>query len=558
MGIFSNLFKKRDTSDETKLNTGGFNVIKYEGDDSSIIQKHPVVDFNNSSLLIVHEGQEALFLYDGEFQDKFGPGQYVLETETIAGGEALNERFTNGVNKNHAEVYFVNMTTQMGIKWGTPDRISFREPTYGFLTSIGASGEFHIAVSDSVKMLRTMVGTMSGIDWGGDSSSFTLSLKQRFKSDIITQVKSNFARTLVENSLEMFTLDAQLDTFSKLLGEKISPIFEKYGVRVVAFNVNTISLPEDQPEFIRVKELANMGLTMAEEANKARFISSKVQTAQAEQNLRAVNATTEAMEREIKSRGEAAEISNVGMAQAEVMRAKGYSRKDEIDADVAKSFAAGLGQFGANSGGGSGGAGGSGIASDMMQMMMGMKVAGMMTDKMDSALGANQTAPQANTNNGSATDPNTWQCSCGTVNTGKFCPNCGKTKPEPAEKWTCSCGTTNEGKFCMNCGKAKPEAWTCACGTTNEGKFCKNCGKAKPEAWTCACGTTNEGKFCKNCGKAKPEAWTCACGTSNTGSFCQNCGKVKPEPSVSWTCTCGASNTGKFCQNCGKTKPEEE
>lgn len=139
MGIFSNLFKKRDTSnwgDETKLNTGGFNVIKYEGDDSSIIQKHPVVDFNNSSLLIVHEGQEALFLYDGEFQDKFGPGQYVLETETIAGGEALNERFTNGVNKNHAEVYFVNMTTQMGIKWGTPDRISFREPTYGFLTSI--------------------------------------------------------------------------------------------------------------------------------------------------------------------------------------------------------------------------------------------------------------------------------------------------------------------------------------------------------------------------------------------------------------------------------------
>lgn len=502
MGIFSNLFKKRDTSnwgDETKLNTGGFNVIKYEGDDSSIIQKHPVVDFNNSSLLIVHEGQEALFLYDGEFQDKFGPGQYVLETETIAGGEALNERFTNGVNKNHAEVYFVNMTTQMGIKWGTPDRISFREPTYGFLTSIGASGEFHIAVSDSVKMLRTMVGTMSGIDWGGDSSSFTLSLKQRFKSDIITQVKSNFARTLVENSLDMFTLDAQLDTFSKLLGEKISPIFEKYGVRVVAFNVNTISLPEDQPEFIRVKELANMGLTMAEEANKARFISSKVQT-----------------------------------AQAEVMRAKGYSRKDEIDADVAKSFAAGLGQFGANSGGGSGGAGGSGIASDMMQMMMGMKVAGMMTDKMDSALGANQTAPQANTNNGSATDPNTWQCSCGTVNTGKFCPNCGKTKPEPAEKWACSCGTTNEGKFCMNCGKAKPEAWTCACGTTNEGKFCKNCGKAKPEAWTCACGT------------------------SNTGSFCQNCGKVKPEPSVSWTCTCGASNTGKFCQNCGKTKPEEE
>lgn len=47
-------------------------------------------------------------------------------------------------------------------------------------------------------------------------------------------------------------------------------------------------------------------------------------------------------------------------------------------------------------------------------------------------------------------------------------------------RWTCSCGTLNEGKFCMNCGSPKPQApenWICSCGAVNHGKFCTNCGK---------------------------------------------------------------------------------
>ncbi|MCR4909461.1 MAG: SPFH domain-containing protein [Lachnospiraceae bacterium] len=76
-----------------------------------------------------------------------------------------------------------------------------------------------------------------------------------------------------------------------------------------------------------------------------------------------------------------------------------------------------------------------------------------------------------------------------------------------------------------------PGGWTCECGTTNTGKFCSNCGKPKPEdeSWTCECGTANTGKFCSNCGKPKPEGpWKCECGTENTGKFCSNCGKPKP------------------------------
>ena len=50
-----------------------------------------------------------------------------------------------------------------------------------------------------------------------------------------------------------------------------------------------------------------------------------------------------------------------------------------------------------------------------------------------------------------------WTCSCGTVNQGKFCSNCGSPAPAPAGEWTCTCGTVNTGKFCSNCGSPRPQ-----------------------------------------------------------------------------------------------------
>ena len=77
---------------------------------------------------------------------------------------------------------------------------------------------------------------------------------------------------------------------------------------------------------------------------------------------------------------------------------------------------------------------------------------------------------------------NGWTCSCGNVNTGNFCTNCGNKKPAPAGEWKCSCGQSNTGNFCTNCGSKKPEAngnWTCSCGTINKGNFCTNCGNKR-------------------------------------------------------------------------------
>lgn len=152
-------------------------VIKYEGDNSTFVWKHPCEDFNALTQLIVHESQQAVFFLNGQALDLFGPGRHTLETQNIPQLSKALSRSVGREDPFHCEVYFVNRTEQMAIKWGTDSKIEYIEPNYGFPIKLGASGEMNLRVSDARKLLVKVVGTEQGITQSGLVHNFRAFLK---------------------------------------------------------------------------------------------------------------------------------------------------------------------------------------------------------------------------------------------------------------------------------------------------------------------------------------------------------------------------------------------
>ena len=222
-------------------------IIKYEGDNSTFIWKHPCEDFNSLTQLIVHESQEAIFMMNGQALDLFGAGRYTLETQNIPKiGKALN-RTTDGQTPFHCEVYFINKTEQMAIKWGTDSKVQFMESTYNFPISIGASGEMSLRAEDSRKLLLKLVGTENFL---GQEN-----LTRYFRAFLMTKVKSYLAQVIREQKISIFEIDERLNEISSALLKMLQPDFLDYGIALERFFITTIVKPDGEASYEKFKSL---------------------------------------------------------------------------------------------------------------------------------------------------------------------------------------------------------------------------------------------------------------------------------------------------------------
>ncbi len=485
----------------------GVSVIKYEGDNNVFVWKHPIEDFNLGTQLIVHEAQEAIFFLNGQALDTFGPGKYTLETENLPILQKIYKLPTGRQNPFHAEVYFINKTVQMGLKWGTDSKVNFIEPQSGISMKIGASGEMNLQVTNGRTLITSLVGTTKGIAWNSERADFARSLNMAFRPLLMQTVKANLSSAIQSQKINILEIDAHLEELSATLGTKVSEGFNEFGLSVNNFFITNVVLPEEDPNFRQMKDLiAKAYLGVRSQEVEADIKVAERQRIHEEKETELMQAEYAAKQQLIKAQAEAEALKLKGVAEAEVMAAKGYSQKDVLQADVQKAYAEGIGNMG-SSGGGNGGGGG--IMSDILGLSVGMAAMGTMSDKVTSAMqGMNSPAEVQKPADG-------WTCpNCGNTGiSGKFCSECGAQKPAPANSWICTCGASVTGNFCSNCGAQKPApvgTWDCACGKKGiTGNFCSNCGAQKPapaEKWDCSCGKTGiDGKFCSNCGKTKGE-----------------------------------------------------
>lgn len=405
-------------------------VIKYEGDNSTFIWKHPSEDFNSLTQLIVHESQEAIFFMNGEALDLFGPGRYTLESQNIPKLVKILNRSTGDNTPFHCEVYFINKTEQMSIKWGTDSKVQYIEPTYGFPISIGASGEMSLRVEDSRNLLIKLVGTE---DFLGQQK-----LVSFFRSFLMTRVKTYIAQTMKSNKINIFEIDENLMGFSEALHQQLLSDFSDYGISLERFFVTNVVKPDGDRQYEKFKDLHFRQYADIAEA-KLR------------QQTEIIQAETEAQKIIIDSK-----------AIATKRIQEGYTYQQERGFDVATEVARNeaVGQF-TNLGVGLGTMAGVGGA-----------VAGTVGNAMNDALDPLNVQPQKT---------RCLKCGAFLMSNAKFCLECGeKVIEEEPNTITCpQCGNVvTKGRFCLECGhKFVTNCPKCGVETVPGAKFCLECGE---------------------------------------------------------------------------------
>ena len=459
-------------------------IIKYEGDNSTFIWKHPSEDFNCLSQLIVHESQEAIFFMNGQALDCFGPGRYTLDSQNIPLiGNVINLA-TGGESPFHCEVYFINKTVQMAVKWGTDSKVRFIDSLTGVPLEIGACGEMNLRVSDSRKLLVKLVGTMNGIAWGDSREGFSKSLNDSFRPLISTAVKANLPTAIKQSEIDILEVDEKLEDLSDSLKEKLTPGFEEYGLTIPQLYVTTIVLPENDPNFKKIRELHTISFQerMVEAETKIRTAKAEAEAevTAAQRKIELERQTTETevtkaqAERDlIKAQTEAQAAKMAGFAEAEIMAAKGITEKEYVQADVQKAFAEGLGNTGGNGAGS--------MMGDIVGLGVGLQAAGAMSGQLGgifSGFAAGVQAPEA-----AAPQSNIQCANCGNTlpANAKFCLECGtKVENLPENEMLCpECGKkTAKGKFCMECGASLViKCEKCGAEIPNGAKYCLECGE---------------------------------------------------------------------------------
>lgn len=379
-------------------------VIKYEGDNSTFIWKHPLEDFNSSSQLIVHESQEAIFFMNGQALDLFGPGRYTLETQNIPIIKSIMNLPTDGMTPFHCEVYFINMTEQMAIVWGTNSRIQYIEPTYKFPISIGASGEMSLSVADSRRLLVKLVGAEKLLECN--------QLTKFFRAFLMTKVKTYIAQEMKASSINVFEVDERLEDFSAAIKARLDKDFLDYGVNLERFFVTTIVKPDGDEQYEGFKDLHFR-------------LYADVAEAQLKQKVSIIEQQTKAQQTVIESQG-----------IAQKRATEGYTYQQERGFDVAEGAAKneGSGNNFANIGIGLG-----------MMAGVGSAVGGTINNAVNNAFAGM-------TMESKIEKKFCERCGAEIVPTAVFCDNCGAKQEVQEVCHNCGLKFIRAGNFCPKCG----------------------------------------------------------------------------------------------------------
>lgn len=355
---------------------------------------------SNGSVIHVYDNQFMILVDGGKIVDYTAePGYYTVNNSALPSmlngqfGDSLSEAFKRfkygGQTPTKQKVYFINLQEIKGIKFGTRQPVNYFDSFYNAELFLRAHGTY------SVKITNPLLFYAEAVPKNTDHVEI---------DEINEQYLSEFLEAL-QSAINQMSADGIRISFvsskARELGQYMANILDEEwnqmrGMEVQAVGIS-ISYNEDSQKLINLR---NEGAMLSDPTIREGYVQAAA------------------------ARGLEAAGSNANGAMAGFM---GMGMAGNIGGSIV----------------------GNASSVNMAQMQMNQQSN---SNQMNMGMGQ-MNGTQANPVAGNAQQAAGWTCSCGQVNSGKFCSNCGK--PAPSTDWTCSCGQVNSGNFCSNCGKPR-------------------------------------------------------------------------------------------------------
>ena len=380
----------------------------------------------NGSGIAVADGQCMLIVEQGRVVEVCAePGEFTFDSSTepsvftgnfgdslAATFQTVAKRFTYGGDTGKDQrVYYIN-TKELGeILYGTATPIPFRvvvseERGYKLSVNLRCNGSFTCRICDP---LLFYTNVCSNVSTQYDASE----IAPRLKSELMNALQPALA-TLSANKVQYYEIPAHTLEISEALNEQLSNVWrKKRGIEVFSFNINSLSIPEEQQK--KITEWEENAMTTDPTTAAARLVGGQIDA------MKTAAGNTAGAMTGFMGMGMAAGAGGMGGMNAQNLFAMGQQvHPDSVDAPQQVA-----------------------VPANSWQCSCGATVTG-------------KFCPECGKPRPAAAE--SWTCSCGAVNKGKFCAECGKPRPTAAPRYKCSkCGwepadPAHPPKFCPECG----------------------------------------------------------------------------------------------------------
>ena len=390
----------QNTKGTKNLVSNGSRIRVYPNQFMMLVDGGRVVDYTAEEGYYTVNNSSSPSLFNGEF------------------GEALKDSFDRirygGQTFKEQKVYYINLQEIKGIKFGTRTPVNYFDSFYNAELFLRAHGTYSIKITDPLRFYSEVIPKNADhVDIGEINEQYLNEYLEAFQTAINQMSADGIRISFVASK-------------GRELGKYMADVLDEEwnqmrGMEIQAVGIASISYDEESQKLINIR---NRGAMLSDPTIREGYVQGQIA-----EGLNAAGSN---------SGGSMAGFMGVGMGMQSAggfMGAASATNAQQMQM-MGGQYGAAHGQYGA-----------AGQYEPAQQNRHG------------AAQGQHGGAGQGVPGEASSQPVSgSWTCSCGTVNKGKFCHNCGAKKPAGVPLYRCDkCGWEPEDpahppKFCPECG----------------------------------------------------------------------------------------------------------